>query len=192
MTRSAIVLAGGASRRFGGDKLAEPIGGISLLSHAVRALDGIVDEIVVVVAPGRPSPTIDGGPDGPPVLLVRDPEAFGGPLVGLRTGLAAARGTTVIVVGGDMPSLVPAVLELLLQRPPAALADEDGRLRPLPCALDRVATLTLADRLLAGGERRLRALLAGLGTAALPRADWAAIDPAGLTLRDVDERSDLP
>ncbi len=151
MIRSGIVLAGGASRRFGGDKLAEPIGGVSLLGHAVRALGSVVDEIVVVIAPDRVPPTIDAGADGPPVRLVRDPEAFGGPLVGIRTGLAAAQGATVIVVGGDMPSLVPAVLELLLRRPPAemapalapvlaaALADEDGRLRPLPCALDRAS-----------------------------------------------------
>jgi len=196
MNRSGIVLAGGASRRFGGDKLAEPIAGVSLLSHAVRALGGIVDEIVVVVAPDQAPPTIDAAAGGPPVRLARDPEAFGGPLVGLRTGLAAAQGATVIVVGGDMPSLVPAVLELLLRPSPrvlaAALADEAGRLRPLPCALDRAAALALADELLAGGERRLRALLTGLGTVPLPRAEWATIDPAGLTLRDVDERSDLP
>jgi molybdopterin-guanine dinucleotide biosynthesis protein A len=190
--RSGVVLAGGASRRFGTDKLAEPIDGVSLLGLAVRALAGLVEEIVVVVAPDRPPPSLGPNDPGRQVRFVADPERFGGPLVGVRTGLAAARGSIVLVVGGDMPSLVPALLVLLLDRAPAALADPAGVLRPLPCALERTAGLAAADELLAGGERRLRALLARLGTAALPWTDWRAEDPGGLTLVDIDVRSDLP
>lgn len=188
---SGIVLAGGASRRFGGDKLAEPIGGFSLLERSVGALAGLVDEIVVVIAPGRAAPLLRTG-GGTPIRVVEDAEAFGGPLVGLHTGLAAARGTIVIVVGGDMPTMLPAVLEQLLGHVPAALGDEAGVLRPLPCALDRLAALATATTLLGTGERRLRALLAALGTTALPRAAWQANDPDGRTLVDIDERSDLP
>ncbi len=191
MIRSAVVLAGGASRRFGSDKLAHRIGGVSLLERSVRAVAGLVDEIVVVTAPGRPEPTFDLGAAAAPVRFVADTEAHGGPLVGLRAGLGAARGATVLVVGGDMPSLVPGVLALLLERPPAALADAAGVLRPLPCCLDRGTALAAADLLLAAGERRLRALLGELGTAALPWPGWQAIDPAGLSLVDVDEPGDL-
>ena len=189
--RSGIVLAGGASRRFGGDKLAEPIGGRSLLELAIAALAGLVDEIIVVIAPGRAAPLVRTDARTP-IRFVADEEAFGGPLVGLRTGLAAARGKAVIVVGGDMPSMLPAVLEELLGHVPAALEDQAGVLRPLPCALDRTVALATAEALLAGGERRLRALLAELGTRPLPWADWRADDPEGLTLVDIDERSDLP
>ena len=189
--RSGIVLAGGASRRFGGDKLAEPIGGLSLIELAVGALAGLVSEIVVVIAPGRAAPVLRTGAQTP-IRFAADAEAFGGPLVGLRTGLAAARGKAAIVVGGDMPSMLPAVLEELLGHVPAALEDQAGVLRPLPCALDRTVALATAEALLAGGERRLRALLAELGTTALPWADWRADDPEGLTLVDIDERSDLP
>ena len=189
---SGIVLAGGASRRFGGDKLAEPIDGIALLDRAIESLPGVVDEIIVVAAPGRPVPVLGVLP-GPLVpRFAIDTEPFGGPLVGIRTGLVAARGSTVVVIGGDMPSIVAAVLGLLIGQAPAALADDLGVLRPLPCALVRSVALAEADRLLAGGERRLRALLAGLGTAALPRSAWAALDPSGQTLVDIDERADLP
>ena len=189
--RSGIVLAGGASRRFGGDKLAEPIGGSSLLERSVGALAGLVDEIVVVIAPGRAAPILQIG-GGTPIRFVEDAEAFGGPLVGLRTGLEAARGTIVVVAGGDMPSMLPAVLEQLLAHVPTALEDQAGVLRPLPCALDRRMALATATALLGTGERRLRALLAALGTNALPWVEWQADDPDGLTLVDIDERSDLP
>lgn len=189
--RSGIVLAGGASRRFGSNKLAEPIDGTPLLDRAIGALAGIVDEIIVVVAPNQAEPR--PAPAGPtPLQVVADPEPFGGPLVGLRAGLHAARGATVIVVGGDMPSMRPSVLELLLARPPAALADQDGVRRPLPCSLERAAALLAADALLASGERRLRALLTSVGTTMVPWAEWQPQDPAGLTLVDIDERSDLP
>ena len=196
---SGIVLAGGASRRFGADKLAAVIDGVTLLDLAVQSLSGIVGEIVVVVAPGRPlpdiGPAIDRGEAGghlAELRLATDPEPFGGPLVGLRSGLLAARGSRVIVIGGDMPSVVPAVLVLLGERAPAALADDEGILRPLPCALDRAPALTVAERLLGGGERRLRTLLAELGVEPIPRAEWAPADPAGASLLDVDEPADLP
>ena len=191
-TTSGIVLAGGESRRFGSDKLQVPIDGVPLLDLAVGSLIDLVDEIIVVVAPGRAMPAVGADLGPAPVRFAVDPEQFGGPLVGIRTGLAAARGGRVIVVGGDMPSVVPGVLELLLDRSPAALADEADVLRPLPCVLDRIPALSAADRLLGSGQRRLRALLVELGTVAVPRADWAVEDPAGLSLRDIDEPTDMP
>jgi molybdopterin-guanine dinucleotide biosynthesis protein A len=191
MNRSAVVLAGGASRRFGSDKLVARIDGASLLDRSIGALEGLVDEIVVVIAPGRPVPVLALGDRLAPIRFVADEEAFGGPLVGLRTGLAAAVGETVLVVGGDMPSLVPSVLALLIDRPPAALGDSTGALRPLPCSLERQAALEGAGALLAGGERRLRALLASIGTATVPWPEWRALDPAGMSLVDIDQPSDL-
>jgi len=190
MTVTGIVLAGGAARRFGGDKLAEPIDGISLLNRAILALAELVDEVIVVIAPDQVQRP--GMPGTPTVTrYVHDPEPFGGPLVGVRTGLRAAADGTVLVVGGDMPSMMPAVLGRLVAAVPAALADPAGILRPLPCALDRATALVAADALLAAGERRLRALLTGLGVAGLAWTSWGVDDPDGLTLIDIDERADL-
>ena len=185
---SAIVLAGGASRRFGSDKLAERIDGMTLLERSIGALDGLVDEIVVVDCAGPGLLRALHAAGAAAVRFVADAEAFGGPLVGLRTGLAAARGETVLVVGGDMPSLVPAVLELLLGGPPAALGDATGSSARCPAALERPARARGAEVLLAGGERRLRALLARAGNRRLcPGPNGRSVDPDGLTLADIDE-----
>src|SRR6185295_17094217 len=100
---SVIVLAGGRSRRFGRDKLVEPLDGRPLVQHAIDAVRPIATEIIVVAAPGA-SPAVPGD-----VRLVNDAVAFEGPLAGLIGGLAAARSPTVVLVGGDMPSLSAAV-----------------------------------------------------------------------------------
>ena len=110
---TGIVLAGGRSLRFGGDKLAIAIEGRPLLHHAIGGVAAVASEILVVVAPGaEPALPADLAV---PIRLVHDPEAFGGPLIGLGAALAAAH-PLAVVVGGDMPRLVPAVLVRLLRR----------------------------------------------------------------------------
>lgn len=187
----AIVLAGGRSRRFGRDKLIEPIDGRPMLHHALDIVRGIGSDVVVVVAPGA----MPGLPTG--VRLAHDTQSFEGPLAGLAAGLAALDASVerVIVVGGDMPSLVPAVLRRLVSElathEAAVLADAGGP-RPLPLAVRRTRAGPAADRLIAGGERRLRALLVELETSVIPRAVWQRDDPQRATLRDVDSPADLP
>ena len=193
---SGIVLAGGRSSRFGTDKLVARVDGERLLDRAVTALAGLVTEIVVVSEPG----STRSHPDGVavPLRVAADPEPFGGPLVGLLAGLEAAREPLVVVVGGDMPSIVPDVLRLMLAR---LAADDDrqavvlaarGRQVPLPLAIRTGAATHAARRLLGGGERRLRAVLEDVATLTLDEGEWRPLDPAGDTLRDVDLPADLP
>lgn len=186
----AIVLAGGRSSRFGGDKLAAPIHGRSLLSHAIDAVAAIADVVVVVTAPGssREVPEF--------VVVASDRRPFEGPLAGLAVGLAALPASVerVVAVGGDMPALVVPVLESMLRHldkhDAVVLADAVGP-RPLPLVAQRVAVSAAANDLLALGERRLRALLEVLDVDVIPPATWRIDDPAGTTLRDVDTPADL-
>ena len=187
----AVVLAGGASRRFGRDKLAERIDGASLLERAAGAVVPIVDLVVVVLAPGDPRAVPEG------VARVHDPSPHEGPLAGLATGLAAMPTDIerVVVVGGDMPSLAGPVLAALLdtldRTGRACLADPDGRARPLPLAIRRAEGLATATALLTDGERRLRAVLDPT-TVVVPFAEWSKHDPGAATLTDVDRPADLP
>ena len=187
---TGLVLAGGRSSRFGRDKLAERLDGRTLLDSAIDGLTPASTEILVVAAP-------EAAPDLPEgARLVHDPVAFEGPLAGVAAGLHAAREPFVLVVGGDMPTLVGAVIDSMLislEEPgrDAVVLEHDGRARPLPMALRREPALKAADLLLASGERRLRALAEALGAAVVPEATWRALDPYGMTVRDIDTPADL-
>jgi molybdopterin-guanine dinucleotide biosynthesis protein A len=199
VTRPAgIVLAGGASRRFGSDKLAAPLAdGRSVLAHAVDALALVADPIVVVLAPGVAETDL-----GRPAIVARDREAFGGPLAGLAAGLdALAAGTdapggelaasVALVVGGDMPWLVPQVLSLLADGVERfddirALVLDHVPTAVLPMAVRVADARAAAHDLLAFDHRRLRALLEALGAGAVPLEVWLPLDPDARTLRDID------
>jgi len=188
---SAIVLAGGRSSRFGRDKLAEPVGGRTLLQHAIETVRPFASEVLVVVAP-------DAAPALPPdVRLVHDASPFEGPLAGLLAGLGAARESVVLVAAGDMPELQAAVVEVLLDALAAAgteavVLEDAGRLRPLPMAIRRDPASLATARLIARGERRLGALIDALATTVIDETTWRTLDPEGRSMRDVDTPDDLP
>ena len=204
---SAVILAGGRSSRFGRDKLAEPVDGRPLLEHTIDAVRPFAAQIVVVRAPAAAVPgraardASDAEAEAdlslpPDVSLVHDSVAYEGPLVGLVVGLRAARETLVVVVGGDMPTLVASVIEALLTELDdpeidAAILQHEGRARPLPMVIRRAAGLAAAERLVGGGERRLRALGEALATRVIAEPAWRLLDPDGRTIRDVDTPADL-
>ena len=190
MDVSAIVLAGGRSSRFGEDKLSAWIGGETVLDRTVHAVGSVAVDIVIVTgADGRAAM-----PAG--VRVAVDAEADGGPLVGVVAGLELAALPIVLVVGGDMPTLVGAVVESMLVAldvpgVEAVVLEHEGRARPLPIALRRESALAAADVLLADGERRLRALSEALEITVIPETTWRALDPYGMTVRDIDTPADL-
>jgi molybdopterin-guanine dinucleotide biosynthesis protein A len=199
--RTGIVLAGGRSARFGADKLTESIDGESLLERAIAAAAAVSDEVLVAgrAVTGHPS---EGGSGFASVRGVPDIEPFGGPLVGLIGALAQARAPMAIVVGADMPGLVPNVLRSMLDR-----LDGDGSVdavtleRPdaepnaplavLPIAIRTAAARAAAQAAVSEGRRSLRSLLDHLGWIELPVEVWLPLDPGARTLLDVDTQADI-
>ena len=189
---TGIVLAGGRSQRFGRDKLMEDIDGEPLVHRAIRALHAVCDEVIVSI--GDESPPL---PQDLDLVVVRDRVNAQGPLAGLSAALGEVETDLAVIVGGDMPNVSPAVLELML----AALGeDEDveivalqdgGKVRPLPCVLRASPATAKVGTLVDSGERRLRALLSELRVAAVPESAWRTLDPDGGSLRDIDSPGDL-
>lgn len=191
---AGIVLAGGRSTRFGGDKLGEPVGGAPLLHRPIAVLAAQCAEVIVAIGAEADEPALPRGLTVP-IRLVRDPVPDGGPLAGLVAGLRAAREPLALVVGGDMPDLRPALLEALLHRAEetgaGAVALAEGEVvRSLP-AVVRSAALPIAERRLASADRSLVGFFRSAGLAVIPEVEWRAWDAAGDSLRDVDTPEDL-
>lgn len=192
----AIVLAGGASRRFGSNKLAADVRGIPLIHHALLAAAEVAREVVLVIGPDAAPPAL---PDGltAPVRIARDPELHGGPLIGLAAGLEAIddRDAIVLLVGGDMPALRPDVLGLLVEALRTdSSADfavlEHERFAPFPTALRVTPAQAAATAALATGRRSITACFGRLRQVTVPATTWRAIDPDAATLRDIDRPGD--
>ena len=174
MTVVAVVLAGGASRRFGTDKLAAELDARTLLDHALAGLPEAY--AVIVVGPERPLAR--------PVTFAREQPPGGGPTAGLVAGLRAAldtRADAIVVLPGDAPAAghgAPTLLAALADHDAAVAVDAAGHVQPLQLALrSRAAKQLIA---LAGpGEgagQSARRLLASLHPPPRP----VPLDPTAL------------
>jgi len=187
---AAVLLAAGASTRFGSPKMLAPVGGEPLLRRVARAfVEAGFAEVAVVLAPGAGA--VAATLEGLGVLPVTNPRPAEGMLSSVRAGLSALGGRfgRVAVTPADLPGLTAPVLERLLAAlpavPAAALAvPTAGGRRGHPLVLPAA----LVPRLLAWGpERRLSDLLLE------PDVDVHEVPGFGPEVfRDVDVPADLP
>ncbi|MDO9516685.1 MAG: molybdenum cofactor guanylyltransferase [Methanosarcinaceae archaeon] len=113
--RSALILAGGRSRRMGfKEKALLSIGNKTILEHVIDALDGVVDEIIISMRDVSQQELLNDYTRGHDVVL--DKFADVGPLSGILEGLKTAKGEYVFVVACDMPYINIDVVELLFKR----------------------------------------------------------------------------
>lgn len=128
---SVIVLAGGASRRFGSDKLAAALpDGRSVLDHCLLGMPAGWG--VVVVGPSRVVPSEVSAR----VRFTRESPPGGGPLAGIAAGLELITSDVVCVVAGDTPragEVLPHLVEALAASPQVdAAVTSDGEGHPNP------------------------------------------------------------
>jgi molybdopterin-guanine dinucleotide biosynthesis protein A len=109
---SAIVVAGGLSRRLGKDKRRVRLWGAAgptLLEHTVGLVTQLCDDVVVVLNDPEQWP-------GLPARSVPDVYPDGGALGGIYAGLLAARHPYALAVACDMPFLNANLLGAMLAR----------------------------------------------------------------------------
>ncbi len=113
--RSALILAGGRSRRMGfREKALLPIGDKTILEYVMDTLDGVVDEIIISVRDTQQQELLKDYTQGYDVVLDKYQDV--GPLSGILEGLRAANGEYVFVAACDMPYINIDVVELLFKR----------------------------------------------------------------------------
>jgi len=125
---SAVILAGGESRRMGRDKAWVEFKGKTLIQMGMEKLHALgIQEIFIS---GRASD--DYSAYEYPVLL--DLEPGFGPLGGIERGLQACAKPLLLVLAVDLPLMTPAFLEKLCARCDDSIGivpELDGRLEPL-------------------------------------------------------------
>ena len=112
--RSALILAGGRSRRMGfKDKALIPIGDETILEHVIKSLDGVVDEIIISMRDATQQELLNDYTQGHDVVLDKLQDV--GPLSGILEGFKAAKWEYVFVAACDMPYINTDVVELLFK-----------------------------------------------------------------------------
>ena len=149
-----IVIAGGRSLRFGGEKAVAPFAGRPLLLWAVDRLRTACGEVAVNARPGTEAEALARA-QGIAVLAdaAGDPD---GPLSGVKAGLnwARAQGASSLAVSPCDAPLLPEDLYLRLQAAAgagAAMAETTGEGRQPLCAIWPAAALPRLTEALAGG-----------------------------------------
>ena len=113
LKRSAVILAGGSSRRFGQNKGLLELAGIPLILHVVDKALHVVDEAVVVVSSDAQKRAFTCLLQDKATVVVDKLEEQS-PLVGALTGFERARGKHSLLLPCDSPFISNRVLSLLL------------------------------------------------------------------------------
>jgi molybdopterin-guanine dinucleotide biosynthesis protein A len=148
-----LVLAGGRSVRFGGEKAVAKLDGRTLLEWAVERLRTVAADVAVNVRAGTEAEAVAHAL-GLPTLYDEAGDALG-PLAGVKVGLiwAEQRSASLLAVSPCDAPLLPDDLYLrLLERAeggPAMAETRDGR-QPL-CAIWPMAALPVVRDALVGG-----------------------------------------
>ena len=113
---AGILLAAGAARRFGSQKLVAMLGETPIVRRSALALAPHVDELVVVV--GSESERVRDALDGVSARIVENPLWSEGQASSLRAGFADLSNDVdaAIVALGDQPAVDSSIFTMLIER----------------------------------------------------------------------------
>jgi molybdopterin-guanine dinucleotide biosynthesis protein A len=203
---TAIILAGGESKRMGRDKAALPFNGETLLQRVIACVQPLFVQTLVSVRQPRADVALP---------QICDMQADSGPLAGLVSTLESVTTPWVFVVACDMPFVTAKVVERLAefrsQLTPLSLSQEgsglassekwrsgeaqavvpmiDGYPQPLTAFYARAA-LDEMRASLAAGDKSLRGMLQRLNVCYVSEAALRDCDPQLRSFFDLDTPQD--
>lgn len=167
---TALILAGGESRRMGQDKANIKLGNQTLLQHVSTALQPLFSDIIVSTRQVRRDCDMQ---------QVTDDPAHAGPLAGLAAGFEQSRTPWVFVVACDMPFINAALIETLAgfrDNFDAVVPVVAGYPQPLAAFYSRHCLGSLRKILDSCGRHSIRALLDKLNVCYVNETGLQAID----------------
>lgn len=195
MERSAIVLAGGFSSRFGQDKGVLELADKPLIRHITDAIDPLVDEVVVVTNSRERVLKYSQ-------VMVADVKFFvdvyeaRSPLIGALTGFGSAHGKYSLLLPFDTPFVSEEVVSLLFEmcQGKAAVIPRwpNGYIEPLHAVYQTKLALEAAENALTEGKLKVRALIEKLqGVRYISTIAIQQLDPELLTFFNINTPADL-
>ena len=185
---SVVILAGGQSRRLGMDKSLLEVEGQPLLARTVQTLAVLSDDLIVVANETARYRSLDLG-----VRFVPDEKRGMGSLMGIYSGLMAARHGHALAVACDMPFLS---LPLLRHMVPLSEGSDvviprlmNGLVEPLHSIYSK-ACLPFMAELLDQGRRKITAFLPKVRVRYVEEQEFAVLDPQHLSFVNVNTRDD--
>jgi molybdopterin-guanine dinucleotide biosynthesis protein A len=162
LDKSAVVLAGGSSSRFGEDKGLVRLAGKPLITHVVDAIRRIVKETIVVTSSlDRVEKYKQLVPDS--VRFVVDKRESRGPLIGALTGFSVASGEYVFVLPFDTPfvsrDIVSLLFELCVGRSAVIPRWPSGQIEPLHAVYQVKTAMVAGEAAVAEGRLDMRGMI---------------------------------
>ncbi|GAB1232208.1 molybdenum cofactor guanylyltransferase [Ferrigenium sp. UT4] len=182
---TALILAGGESRRMGQDKANLVLDGQTLLQRMAGIVQPLFAEVIVSVRQPRREVALPQVCDDPGQV---------GPLAGLAAGLARAKTSWVFAVACDMPFITPVLIEYLARQRgayQAVVPRVHGYPQPL-AAFYAAACLPAVHACLEGnGKHSLRALLDTLPVRYVSEDEMRVTDTELASFFDLDTPQDV-
>ena len=187
---TAVILAGGMSRRLGRNKAVEMFDGETLIRRAIRRMRQVAGNITVVVNNSNRIVELDLPDD---VTAVIDEYPGKGPLAGIYTGLNASSTEWAVFCACDMPFLSPLLYRGLLSnrdRCDAVVPIVDGRPEPVHAAYSRACLGPIREKL-AADDLKIAGFFQDVSVRYFTEDEVRAIDPDLLSFFNINTQQDL-
>ena len=192
--RSAIILAGGNSKRFGSDKALYELQNKIMIRHVAEKLDEITERIVAVAkdeAQGEAimaqTPQIDE--------ITYDPIKNYGPVAGIFAGLRTLKKGKAVITGCDMPYMKKNVIKHLFEEnngyDAAVPRHSNGHIEFLPTSISVSPGREATKQALKEGDKRILNVLERIQVKYIPIENIKEIDSQLKTFKDINEIEDI-
>ena len=187
---TAVILAGGMSRRLGRNKALEPFQGEPLIQRVIARMRQVGESLIVVVNDPERAAELDLPED---VTTAVDRYPGMGSLGGILTGLVTAPTEWATFCACDMPFLNPQLYQLLLSFRDgydSVVPVVDGRPEPTHAVYSRACVEPIRERIVAN-DLKISSFFGEVRVCLVPEEQIRRTDPELLSFFNVNTQEDL-